>query len=51
MMLDSVRLITDVLTHTLKNVLLTVNVLKMILNVLRYIKVMILKIDYQTTVL
>jgi len=51
MMLNSVRLITDVLTHTLRNVPLTVNVLKMILNVLRYIKVTTLKIDYQTTVL
>jgi len=51
MKLNTVRLITDVLTHTLRNVPLTVNVLKMILNVLRYIKETTLKIDYQTTVL
>jgi hypothetical protein len=34
MKLNTVKLITDVLTHTLRNVLLTVNVLKMILNVM-----------------
>jgi len=33
MKLNTVKLITDVLTHTLRNVPLTVNVLKMILNV------------------
>lgn len=34
MKLNTARLIMDVLTHTLRNVLLTVNVLKMILNVI-----------------
>lgn len=64
MKLNTVRLITDVLTHTLRNVPLTVNVPKMISNVRRYTKETTLsacstkwqikptvKIDYQTTVL
>jgi len=38
MKLNTVRLITDVLTHTLRNVPLTVNVPKMISNVRRYTK-------------
>lgn len=51
MKLNTVRLITDVLTHTLRNVPLTVNVPKMISNVRRYTMEPTLKIDYQTTVL
>lgn len=49
--LNTVRLTMDVHITPLRSVLLTVNVLKMILNVMKSIVELTLETDYQTTVL